>query len=382
MNGDSTTLIRTAEETQLAGAVRAFGSSRLPIANVRRIRELPAGQRLHAAQWQELLELGWPILNLPSDVGGADAGIAVLAVVAEELARTISDVPLVSSAIAAACLLDPTTMAASDGLTELTSGASIVVLAAQESRHHDPFRISTQALRAGNEFTINGSKTAVSDADIADRFVVAARTSGSSTDLDGVSLFLVDARRSGISRRDVMGVDGRWFSRVTFDEVRATRAELIGDLDQGAARLSRAFDIGALLTAAEMAGAAAAAFETTLAFLKEREQFGVPIGSFQALQHRIARVWVALELATAAVSEAARAFDRDPDASVGEVSMAKAMINDAFRRVTAEGVQMHGGFGMTDEADIGLFLKRARVAEQSLGTTEFHRDRFASTLGF
>jgi alkylation response protein AidB-like acyl-CoA dehydrogenase len=382
VTSEPATLKWSEDEVDLARAVRAYADSNLPLSDIRLAREVPAGSRLHEKIWNELLGLGWLTLNLSVRQGGADAGLATLGVVAEELGRCLSDLPLVSAAVSASLLAESSTPEASQALAELVTGDLFIVLAAQEGRVSHPLVIDTSAKRVDASFVINGVTVNVADADVADAFVVAAKTTEDPSDGGGVSLFLVPADTSGIRRLDVMGVDSRWTSRIDFTDVRVDRSCLVSDVGKGTGPLQRAVQIGTLLTAAEMVGSASAAFELTLTHLKEREQFGVPIGSFQALQHRMARAWVTLELAKSAVREALRIFDDDPGEVDAAASAAKSLINDASRLVMAEGLQMHGGLGMTDEANIGLFLKRSRVAEHSFGGSDFHRDRFASVLGF
>jgi alkylation response protein AidB-like acyl-CoA dehydrogenase len=212
--------------------------------------------------------------------------------------------------------------------------------------------------------------------------IVSARTSGSENDLDGISLFLLDADLPGVKITRTWMIDSRNSATVEFDGVKVSADCLLGEKDRGFALLDRVLDTGRIGVAAEMLGSCEEVFDRTVDYLKRREQFGVAIGAFQALQHRAAIMYVDIELCLSAVRAALHALDNDAKAVPALASMTKAKLCEVFANVSNEGVQMHGGIGMTDEFDIGFFLKRARVAQQFLGDALFHRDRYASLHGF
>ena len=234
-------------------------------------------------------------------------------------------------------------------------------------------------------YSLNGSKTFVLDGHIANMLIVVARTSSETSNEQGISLFLVDANAEGLSVARTIMVDSRNSSNIQFDNVVVAEEAVLGKLDQGFSGLDRVLDIARIGIAAEMLGSMQAVFESILAFLKQREQFGVLIGSFQGLQHRAAEMYSEIELCKSAVRAALSGLD-DPETTQAEVaelaSMAKAKLSEVFFLVSNEGIQMHGGIGMTDEFDVGFFIKRARVAQQFLGDASFHRDRYASLNGF
>jgi alkylation response protein AidB-like acyl-CoA dehydrogenase len=229
---------------------------------------------------------------------------------------------------------------------------------------------------------LTGTKDVVIDGPAADRIVVSARTGGASDDRSGLALFVVDAQTPGLSIERQHLIDGRGAAIVRLSGVEVTGDAQLGTLGSGADLLDAVLDRALVGLSAEMLGGMAAAFDTTLAYLKERQQFGVPIGSFQALKHRAARMFIEVELARTAVMAAARALDDGSSDASLLASLAKARLSEAFVSTANEAVQMHGGIGMTDEHDIGFYLKRARCSEILLGDAAFHRDRFAALQEF
>jgi alkylation response protein AidB-like acyl-CoA dehydrogenase len=231
---------------------------------------------------------------------------------------------------------------------------------------------------------LNGSKTFVLDGNSADKLVVAARTAGNPGDRDGITLFLVDLAAPGVTVNRTRMADSRNAANIELNAVEVDKDAVIGGIDKGADVLDPALDIARIGLSAEMLGSLQECFERTVQYLKEREQFGVPIGSFQALKHRAADMFCEVELSKSCVLEALTALDEGRDA--GEIaklaSLAKAKVGETFNRVSREGIQMHGGIGMTDEFDIGFFLKRAAVAEQTFGDVNFHRNRYGDLEGY
>jgi alkylation response protein AidB-like acyl-CoA dehydrogenase len=229
---------------------------------------------------------------------------------------------------------------------------------------------------------LNGEKTLVLDGHIADLLVVATRTSGAPGDARGVSLFLVPRGTPGLETKRQEAVHLRNLSWVSLRDAEVPARALLGAEGAGLDVLEAVTDRATSALCAEMLGGMQAAFEMTLDYLKTRRQFGVLIGTFQALKHRAARMFVEIELARSAVLGACDALDRGAPDARALVSVAKARCSDAAMLVGYEGVQMHGGIGMTDEHDIGFYLKRARGNEITFGDAAFHRDRFARVGGF
>jgi len=258
-------------------------------------------------------------------------------------------------------------------------------LALDEHSLHNPSHIETTASRTSDGFELNGSKTFVLDGHVAKKFIVVARSSGDRDSKEGISLFLVDSGSTGVTVARTRMVDSRNAAKISLDKVTVTEAAVLGDLDKGFVGLDRVLDIARIGLAAEMLGSIREVFERILEYLKQREQFGVLIGSFQGLQHRAANMYTEIELCKSVVRAALSALDDSEKSGQGIAelaSIAKAKLSEVFMLVSNEGIQMHGGIGMTDEFDIGFFLKRARVAQQFLGDASFHRDRYASLKNF
>jgi alkylation response protein AidB-like acyl-CoA dehydrogenase len=270
-----------------------------------------------------------------------------------------------------------------DWLPRVCKGDAILALAQQEARSRfELAAVETCAERAGNGFRIRGEKIQVLDGHVADAFVVVARTSGGPRDAQGLTLLLVPKGARGLEVTRQSRVDGRNAALVKLDGVEVGADAVVGAPDGGHALLARVIDRATVGLAAEMLGGMEQAFALTVDHLKHRQQFGVPIGSFQALKHRAANVYIELELVKSAVMAAARAVDADDPELPKLVSLAKARASDAYVLATNEGVQMFGGVGMTDEYDIGFYMKRARAAELTFGDAAFHRARWASLSGY
>jgi acyl-CoA dehydrogenase len=261
------------------------------------------------------------------------------------------------------------------------AGDAFLALANEErGARFDLSRVATRAERTDAGFRITGEKVHVIDGTAAHAFVVAARSAG--RDGEGVSLFLVPADAEGVEVERLRRVDSRGAASVRLRAVSVGRDALVGPEAGGAALLEEVVDVATVGLCAEMLGSAAEAFDRTLRYLKDRTQFGVPIGSFQALKHRAANVFIELELLRSAVMAAARALDEGSPEARPLVSLAKARASETAVLVANEAVQMHGGIGMTDEHEIGFYLKRARVADCSFGDAAYHRDRWARLLGY
>jgi alkylation response protein AidB-like acyl-CoA dehydrogenase len=337
--------------------------------------------------------LGWLGIVIPEELGGAGLGYMDQMVVLEEMGRGLMPEPFLSTVLlgANALLLGGSPAQKKEILPKIASGDLLVTIAYQEAHsRYDTNRVETKATKAGNGWTIKGEKIQVLDGGVADRIIVSARTSGGSTtpagtgDAKGITLFLLAADTPGITIERQSRIDSRNVALVRFDDVRVDADAVVGTVDDGGALLARVCDRAAIGLCAEMLGSMQAAFEMTNEYLKTRVQFGVPIGSFQALKHRAAKLYIELELSRSTVMGAHRALDegRD-DATIARLaSLAKARCSDAFVLIGNECVQMHGGIGVTDEHDIGFFFKRARVAETTFGDAAWHRERTARLDGY
>jgi alkylation response protein AidB-like acyl-CoA dehydrogenase len=377
-------LILNEEQELLRDTAREFVKENSPVAALRKLRDDADPLGYSAELWKQMAELGWPGILFPEELGGAELGYAELGVVLEELGRELVATPFVSSVLLGgnAVLLGGNDTQKKDLLPGVCSGETLLALACQETARFDPYRIATTAEPADGGYRLSGEKVLVLDGHVAQRLIVAARTSGSPGDRDGITLFLVDPAASGLTLTRTLMVDSRNAARVRLEGVVSDAGAVLGALDRGADVLDPVFDRATIGLAAEMLGSAQEAFDRTLAYLKERKQFGVPIGSFQALKHRAAEWFAEIELLRSIVLDGLRAID-DGRPDVPQIASAcKARASDVLIQSGEEGVQMFGGIGMTDEEEIGFFLKRARVAELTFGDSSFHRDRYATLEGY
>jgi len=263
-----------------------------------------------------------------------------------------------------------------------SAGNTLFALAVDESRKHGPKKTAMKAERSGNGFKLNGTKTFVADGHVADQLIIAARTSGEPGDEAGITLFLAAANTVGITCERTDMVDARNSARITFDDVELNADAIIGEIDEGYAGLETILNAGRAVLAAEMTGSAKQAFDITMEYISERKQFGVAVGSFQALQHRAAHLHTELEIAGAATMVALQALESGSEEAAQSVALAKAKVGQVSLLAAQEGVQMHGGMGMTDAFDIGLYLKRVKVAGELLGDSSYHGEVFARRLGY
>lgn len=373
-------LVLNEEQNMLKDAAKDFCSNNTPISQLRKLRDEKDENGFDKATWQQMVELGWAGIVVPEDFGGLGFGYMGLGVVMEECGRTLTASPLLATAAGASAILHGgSDEQKGELLPQVASGELLLTLALEETPHHNPHGVACKAEKAGSGYKVTGNKTFVLDGHVADKLVVVARTAGNPGDRDGLSLVLVDRDASGVSVTRTFMADSRNAANVEF---KGAEGVLLGDEGKAADVLDKILDIGRILLAAEMLGSSQECFERTLEYLKTREQFGVPIGSFQALKHRAAQMFCEIELSKSVVLEALSALDDDSDEIAELASLAKARLNDTYNLVSSEGVQMHGGIGMTDEYDIGFFMKRARVSEHTFGNSAFHRDRYGETQGY
>jgi acyl-CoA dehydrogenase len=304
--------------------------------------------------------------------------------ITEALGRALAPEPYLSAVVLAGSLLAEAQPAQKSAwLAPTIAGEKRLAVAFQEARsRYRLAHVEAKATRDGSGWKISGEKIQVIDGHGADGWIVAARTSGDVGDAEGVTLFLVPAGRAGAASARQWRVDARNAAILRLADVAVDVHDVVGSVGAGLAPLERAVDRATVALCGEMVGGMSEAFDRTVAYLGQREQFGVRIGTFQALKHRAAKLFIERELARSSVMGAARALDAGADDAPLQVSNAKARCSDAYVLVTNEALQMHGGIGMTDEHDIGLFMKRARVAEMTFGDAAFHRDRFARLQGY
>jgi acyl-CoA dehydrogenase len=377
-------LILTEEQEMLKESARGFLNEKAPVAALRKLRDERSEDGFSRALWKEMAEMGWAGILVAEEHGGSGFGFVGAGVLAEEMGRTLSASPFLSTSVLAATALNKFASDAtkSEYLPKIAAAQIIMALAVDEGRKHGPTNTALRAERSGNGFRLSGSKTFVADGHVADRLIVAARTGGSPGEEAGISLFLVDAKAKGVSRERTIMVDSRNAARVNFENVAVTGEELIGDIDNGHMALEGILSAGRAGLAAELSGAAQQAFEMTASYLKERSQFGKVIGSFQALQHRAAHLYCEIELVKSVTLKALQDLDSAFGMAPLTCALAKAKASEVAKLASQEAVQMHGGIGMTDEYDIGLYMKRIRVAQEMFGDSAYHADRIARLRGY
>ncbi|MBT3522204.1 MAG: acyl-CoA dehydrogenase family protein [Gammaproteobacteria bacterium] len=380
-------LVLSEDQQLLKDSAKAFVDQNAPVSVLRGLRDSKDAQGYDQNLWRQMLELGWAGMAIPEAYGGFEFGYGGLGVVLEESGRTLVSSPLIATVLLGASAINELGSDAqkSEFLPQVVSGELLLALAIDEKPHHRPCRIETSAVKSGEGYVLNGCKTFVLDGHIANKLVVVARTAGAIDDEAGLSVFLVDAAAEGVSINRSWMVDSRNSAMLSLNDVKVGADALLGAEGDAYSSLTRVLDIGRIGVAAEMLGSMQQAFEITLDYLKQREQFGVLIGSFQGLQHRAAEMYSEIELCKSAVRAALAALDDadKTDADIAEfASIAKAKLSEVATLVSNEAVQMHGGIGMTDEYDIGFYMKRARVAAAFLGDALFHRERYASLNGF
>lgn len=378
-------LVLTEDQAMLASTAREFFASTSALARLRRLRDQKDPLGFSPDVWKKMVELGYSSMPFSEADGGLGLGLAETVLVTEAMGRELAPEPFVPSVVLAgglvALLGSPEQKATL--LAPALTGTTRLALAHDEAGSRGDVRLCrTTAEKTSTGFRLKGAKTPVLGGHGADAFLVVARTSGSERDAHGLSAFTVPAETKGLSVERLTRVDSLNAAAVDLGGVEVPKSALLGDEGAAYPALDGAVDRATVALAGEMLGGMSAALERSLAYLREREQFGVKIGTFQALQHRAARMFIEVELTRSVVMAAARAADERAPNARALVSVAKARASDAFVHIANEAIQMHGGIGMTDEHDIGFFLKRAKVAELTFGDGAFHRNRFATLSGF
>ncbi|MBO6564982.1 MAG: acyl-CoA dehydrogenase family protein [Pseudomonadales bacterium] len=374
-------LVLNEDQNMLKDSAKSFCADNTPITQLRRLRDDQDASGFDRGTWQQMVELGWTGITVPEEFGGLGFGYMGLGVVMEECGRTLTASPLFATAVlgTTAIVEGGSQEQKSELLGQVVAGELLLALAVEETPHHSPYGSETKAEKSGDGFKVSGSKKFVLDGHVADKIIVVTRTSGNKGDRDGLTLVLVDREAAGVSVTRTIMADSRNAANIEFD---GAEGVLLGEEGQGADVLDKVLDAGRILLSAEMLGGVQECFERTVEYLKTREQFGVPIGSFQALKHRAAQMFCEVELSKSVVLEALSALDESSEQTAELASLTKARLNDTYNLVSSEGVQMHGGIGMTDEYEIGFFMKRSRVCEHTLGGSAFHRDRYGLLQGY
>ena len=372
-------LVLTEEQSMLRDSARGLISDKAPVAHLRSLRDGKDATGFSRDLWKAFADMGFAGLLVPEHFGGSGLGYVEAGVVMEEIGRTLMPSPFLSTAVlaASALLRGGSEAQQSAYLPKIADGSLLATLAVDEGTKHRPLQISLQAVRSGNGFKLSGAKALVLDGHTADLLIVAARTGGAAGERDGLTLFLVDPKAKGVAVERTVMVDAHNAARIEFANVEVDADHVLGEVDQGAGLLDGVLNIGRGAVAAEMVGLSEEVFGRTVTYLKERKQFGKLIGEFQALQHRAAELYIDIEITRSAVLKALQTLDGDFDHAAAAVAVAKARAGTTATRAVQEGVQMHGGMGMTDQFDIGFFMKRARVCEELFGDSNYHADQLA-----
>lgn len=377
-------LVLNDEQKMVKESAEGFFAENAPVSQLRHLRDTADADGFDRSLWAKMAEMGFTGVAIPEQFGGAGLGMVAAGLIQEAMGRNLSLSPFLSSAILSATAI--ATGGSEDQkqalLPKIASGELIVALAADEKSRHQPDAVSTRAEPSGNGFKLSGAKPFVLDGHVADKLIVAARTSGEDKDVSGITLFLVDPKTAGVAINRRSMVDSRNAAAITLDGVQVDGADVLGEIGEGFGILEAALNAGRACLAAEMLGVSAQSFDTTIDYLKNRDQFGVKIGTFQALQHRAAHLFCEVELARSATLKALTALDAGDERAPFYVAIAKAKAGDVCILATNEAVQMHGGIGMTDEFDIGFYMKRARAAQETFGDSAFQGDRLAQLMNY
>ncbi len=372
----------TDDQQMLQDTARSFLADEGSIAKqLRHWRDIGCKDGFGHGLWKQFAELGLTGICIPESAGGMGMGAAEAGLVLEEIGRNLTPSPFLTTAVAAVRALDGTSQA-ERWFPGIVAGDTVAALAIDEGRRHDPNGIAMRAEKAGNGFTLSGAKQFVVHGASADLILVAARTGGSAGEAQGLTLFAVGRDAPGLEVENVVLADSSHAARLSFDKVAVDGDAVVGEVDGGATVLGRALGAGRAGAAAELVGVAAGASAMTLDYLKQRKQFGKLIGEFQALQHRAAHLFGEIEIARAVAQKAAALLDAGDARAELMVSVAKSKAGRVAALAVQEGVQMHGGIGMTDEHDIGLYMKREIVLGELFGSPRFHTNRVAELSGY
>ena len=358
------------EQTMLRDTAKDFVAEHAPVSHMRALRDSNDATGFSRDLWKSFAEMGFTGVIMPEADGGLGLGHVEAGVVLEEIGRNLSPSPFLTTAIAAVAALQGSAQR-ERWFPGILAGDTVAALAIDESAKHRA-NVAMKAERSGNGFKLTGAKQFVTHGHVADLIIVAARTAGSASDQDGITLFAIDKGAARLTTTPERLTDSSIAARMEFDGVEVDADAVIGEV-------ARAGRTGA---SAELLGVGGGAMDLTVAYLKERKQFGATIGSFQALQHRAAHLYSEMEVARAATLKAQQLLDAGDAGAEAAVSVAKAMTGLATTLAVQEGVQMHGGIGMTDEYDIGFYMKRARVLAEMFGDANFHADALAQANGY
>jgi len=377
-------LILNEEQQFLKDTAKNFAEERTPVNHFRSLRDNKDDLLWNKDTWKEMVNLGWSGILIPEEYGGSNFGLAGISVILQECGKTLTPSPLFATGVLGAYAISQygTEEQKKKYLPQIANGEITTAIAIDESSHHNPLNINTSAVSKDNSYILNGKKVFVVDGASADLLIVVARTSGKTGDSTGLTLFLVENNQPSINVVKLDMADSRNYANITFSDITVQKENILGDIEAGGEAIENILDIGRIAISAEMLGNTEAAFESTINYLKERKQFGVLIGTFQALQHRAAEMFCEIELTKSSIMAAMQGADNNSNELQRLASLAKTMAGETLHLVSNEAIQMHGGIGVTDEYDLGFYLKRSRVVEQIFGCSKFHTERYANISGF
>ena len=377
-------LILNEEQQFLKDTAKSFAEERTPVNHFRSLRDNKDSLLWDKDTWKEMVNLGWAGILIPEEYGGSNFGLAGISVILQECGKTLTPSPLFATGVLGAYAISEygTEDQKKKYLPQIANGEITTAVAIDESSHHDPLKTNMPADSKNGSYILNGKKVFVVDGASADLLIVVARTSGEIGDSTGLTLFLVENNQPGIDVIKLDMADSRNYANISFSDLSVQKENILGDAEAGGEAIENILDIGRIAISAEMLGNTEAAFESTINYLKERKQFGVLIGTFQALQHRAAEMFCEIELTKSSIMAAMQGADDNSNELQRLASLAKTMAGETLHLVSNEAIQMHGGIGVTDEYDLGFYLKRARVVEQIFGCSKFHTERYANISGF
>ena len=367
-------LVINEEQNMLKSSAKELLDLKSPISLMRKLRDDNYNQ-FDSDLWKEMVEMGWTALTIPEEYNGLNFGYVGLGQVIEEMGKKLTVSPMISTVLVSTTIvgLSKNEVLKSKLFDEIMSGMKLCTLAHEESSHHNP-NIDLSIISNNNEkFILNGKKRFVIDGTISDYLIVSANSESNGS----LELVIIDSKSKGITFNNKVHMDSKIYSDISFNNVEFSKDNFLSTENDGKKILKKALDIACVGLAAEMLGNIQQAFDMTIQYLKEREQFGVKIGSFQALQHRSAIMFGEIELCKSIVLKALQAIDSGDENLPELASLAKSKLGLTSKLVTNEAVQMHGGIGVTDDADIGFFLKRVRVSQRIFGDSNYHLDRVA-----
>ena len=372
------------EQTMIRDQAVAWVRDDSPVTQFRAMRDSGTPLGFFPETWDAMVNLGWPGMLIPEAYGGSGLGYLTFGVVLEQLGRHLTASPLFASALvgASAVIQAGNEAQKTSILPKVAEGSAIVSLALEEGARHSPENTALTVKRSDSGYVLSGEKTFVMEGMAASHFVVVGRSAGSIGSLEGLSLFLIESSAAGLTRSRLATMDARGYANLRFDDVAVPAEALMGEEGTAASHLGLILDIARAGLAMEMLGTGGYAFEMTLDYLKTRKQFGQVIGSFQALGHRAASLYTEMELARSCVEAALQALDSGSEDRESLVALSKAKAGAFLHDMSNQLIQIHGGIGMTDEFDAGFYLKRARVLEIAYGGVAYHKDRYATLLGF